>query len=84
LNVASETEAAMRMFSNLHAEFGDWSFALLAYNGGSDLVRRAVRDAGATDAFRAAEHGYENDPRYVARVTAAAIVLKNSSRLQLR
>lgn len=84
LDVASETEAAMRMFSTLHAEFDDWSFALLAYNGGSDLVRRAVRDTGATDAFRAAEHGYENDPRYVARVTAAVIVLKNSKRLQLR
>jgi beta-lactamase regulating signal transducer with metallopeptidase domain len=83
LNVASETEAAMRMFSKLHAEFGDWSFALLAYNGGSELVRRAVRDAGATDAFLAAEHGYENDPRYVARVTAAVIVLKNSNRLGL-
>jgi membrane-bound lytic murein transglycosylase D len=84
LNVASETEAAMRMFSSLHAEFRDWSFALLAYNGGSDLVRRAVRDAGATDAFLAAQSGYENDPGYVARVTAAVIVLKNSSQLRLR
>lgn len=83
LNVASETEAAMRMFSKLHAEFGDWSFALLAYNGGSDLVHRAVRDAGATDAFLAAEHGYENERGYVARVTAAVIVLKNSSQLRL-
>ena len=84
LNVASETEAAMRMFSKLHAEFGDWSFALLAYNGGSDLVRRAVQNTGATDAFLAAESGYENDPGYVARVTAAVIVLKNSSQLRLR
>jgi beta-lactamase regulating signal transducer with metallopeptidase domain len=83
LNVASETEAAMRMFSSLHQEFGDWGFALLAFNGGSDLVHRAVRDAGATDAFLAAEYGYENDRGYVARVTAAAIVLKNSRRLQL-
>ena len=73
----------IRMFSKLHAEFGDWSFALLAYNGGSDLARRAVRDAGATDAFRAARQGYENDPGYVARITAAVIVLKNSDRLQL-
>jgi beta-lactamase regulating signal transducer with metallopeptidase domain len=83
LDVASETDAAIRMFSKLHAEFGDWSFALLAYNGGSDLAWRAVRDAGATDAFRAAEQGYENDARYVARVTAAVIVLKNSERLRL-
>jgi hypothetical protein len=83
LNVASETEAAMRMFSSLHAEFGDWSFALLAYNGGSDMVRRAVRDAGATDAFLASRQGFENDPGYVARVTAAVIVLRNSRRLAI-
>jgi beta-lactamase regulating signal transducer with metallopeptidase domain len=83
LNIASETEAAMRMFSSLHAEFGDWSFALLAYNGGSELARRAVRNTGATDAFFAARQGYENDSGYVARVTAAVIVLKNSERLQI-
>ena len=83
LDVASETEAAMRMFSGLHSEFGDWSFALLAYNGGSDLVRRAVRDGGAPDAFWAAQQGYENDRGYLARVTAAVIVLKNMHRLQL-
>jgi membrane-bound lytic murein transglycosylase D len=83
LDVASETDAAIRMFSRLHAEFGDWSFALLAYNSGSELVRRAIRDAGATDAFWATEHGYEHEPGYVARVTAAVIVLKNRDQLQL-
>jgi len=81
LNIASETEAAARMFSSLHAEFGDWSFALLAYNIGSAQVHRAVRKTGATDAFFAAGHGFENDPGYLARVTAAVIVLKNSQRL---
>jgi membrane-bound lytic murein transglycosylase D len=83
LNVASETEAAMRMLSTLHAEFDDWSFALLAYNGGSELARRAARNQGTTDAFLAAQHGFENDPGYVARVTAAVIVLKNSERLAI-
>jgi soluble lytic murein transglycosylase-like protein len=83
LNVASETDAALRMLSGLHAEFGDWRFALLAYNTGSERVRHAVRDRGAADAFRVAEQGYENDPGYLARVTAAVIVLKNTRRLQL-
>ena len=83
LDVASETEAAMRMFSNLHSEFGDWGFALLAYNVGSEQVRRAVRDTGAPDAYWAAEQGYENDRGYLARVTAAVIVLKNTDSLQL-
>lgn len=84
LNVASETEAAMRMFSSLHSEFDDWGFALLAYNGGRELVRRAVRNGGAGDAFRATQLGYEHDPGYVARVMAAVIVLRNADRLQLR
>jgi membrane-bound lytic murein transglycosylase D len=83
LNIASETEAAIRMFSNLHSEFRDWGFALLAYNGGRDLVRRAIRDAGASDALIASQQGYENDPGYVARVMAAIIVLRNTHRLQL-
>jgi membrane-bound lytic murein transglycosylase D len=84
LNVASETDAAMRMLSGLHDEFGDWNFALLAYNSGSERIRRAVRDGGdRPDAFQAAEQGYENDPGYLARVTAAVIVLKNTNRLRL-
>lgn len=83
LDIASETEAAMRMFSSLHAEFGDWSFTLLAYNGGSEMARRAVRNAGATDAFMATQHGFENDAGYLARVMAAVIVLKNSQRLAI-
>jgi beta-lactamase regulating signal transducer with metallopeptidase domain len=83
LSIPSETEAAMKMFSSLHSEFGDWGFALLAYNGGSELVRRAVRELGANDAFVAAQHGYENDPGYVARVMAAIIVWRNRHRLQL-
>jgi beta-lactamase regulating signal transducer with metallopeptidase domain len=83
LNVASETEAAMKMFSNLHAEFGDWSFALLAYNAGSWRVWQGIREVGARDAFMAAQHGYENDRGYVPRVMAAVIVLKNMHRLQL-
>jgi membrane-bound lytic murein transglycosylase D len=83
LNIASETDAAMKMFANLHAEFGDWSFALLAYNAGSWRVWQGIREVGATDAFMAAQHGYENDRGYVPRVMAAIIVLKNLHRLQL-
>ncbi len=83
LKIAAETEAAMRMFSNLYAEFGDWGFALLAYNGGSQLVRRAIQEGKADDAFRAAGLGYENDRGYVARVMAAVIVLRNAHRLRL-
>jgi len=81
LNVASETRAAVQMLSSLHEEFGDWGLALLAYNSGEKVVRRAITETGATDAFTAIRHGYENDRRYFARITAALIVLKNTRRL---
>jgi beta-lactamase regulating signal transducer with metallopeptidase domain len=81
LDVASETRAAMRILSSLREEFGDWGLALLAYNSGEKLVRRAITEVGATDAFTAVQHGYENDRHYFARVIAALIVFKNARRL---
>jgi membrane-bound lytic murein transglycosylase D len=83
LDVASETQAALKMLSDLHTEFGDWGLALLAYNGGTALVKRAINEGGATDAFMAARMGYENDPGYIERISAALIVLKNRRRLGL-
>lgn len=84
LDVAAETAAAMKMFSSLHAEFSNWGFVLLAYNGGSALVRRAISEKGVTDALTATRLGYQNDPNYVPRVMAAIIVLNNTRRLGLQ
>ncbi len=74
LNVASETEAAMRMFSTRHAEFDDWSFALLAYNGGGELARRAVRSTGSPTRSSPPSTDLRMTPAMLARVTAAVIV----------
>jgi soluble lytic murein transglycosylase-like protein len=73
----------MKMLSELHAEFGEWTLALLAYNAGTELVRTAIRDGRASDAFEAASLGFEHDEGYVARVMAVAIVLKNVQLLGL-
>ena len=80
LNPALETDAATRLLSQLMAEFGDWNLALLAFNGGSDFVNRSMQEAGTRDAFELTRLGYENDPRYLARVMATIIVMKNASR----
>jgi membrane-bound lytic murein transglycosylase D len=72
-----ETDAAMRMLTQLHGEFGDWNLALLAYNGGSRLVQRGIQESGSRDAFRLVELGYQNDKRYLPRVMATVIVLRN-------
>ncbi len=78
LNPALESEAAARLLSRLRAEFGDWNLALLAYNGGSAAVHRAILAAGTRDAFELARRGYEHDPHYLARVMAAIILMRSS------
>jgi hypothetical protein len=83
LDLALESRAAARLLSSLFAELGDWRLALLAYNAGSNFVERSIREAGTRDAFRLTQLGYENDPHYLARVMAAAIIIRNARSLSL-
>lgn len=77
LDVAAETDAAMRMFANLQAHFGDWGLALLAYNSGNALVERGIRETGSRDVWKLVGSGYENEADYVPRVMAAILILEN-------
>ncbi|GHS86958.1 lytic transglycosylase [Campylobacterota bacterium] len=40
------TDAAIRYLKDLHAEFGKWSLAIMAYNCGEGRMRSAIRKAG--------------------------------------
>ncbi|GFE80642.1 hypothetical protein GCM10011487_26420 [Steroidobacter agaridevorans] len=82
LNVALETDAAMRMFGRLYEQFGDWGLALLAYNSGVRRVEQGIRTTGSRDVWQIVEQGYENDPDYVARVTAVLLIMKNPTALE--
>lgn len=82
MNVALETDAAMRMFAALHEEFGDWALALLAYNAGERRVQEAVRATASRDVWHILAQGYENDPDYVARVMAVLLIMKNPAALE--
>jgi len=82
LNVALETDAAMRMFARLYERFGDWGLALLAYNSGERLVEQGIRATGSRDVWQIVDQGYENDPDYVARVTAVLLIMKNPTVLE--
>jgi beta-lactamase regulating signal transducer with metallopeptidase domain len=77
LNVAAETDAAMRMFADLQQRFGDWNLALLAYNAGHAIVERGIRETGSSDAWTIVGQGYENDHGYLSRVMAAILIMRN-------
>lgn len=82
LNVTLETDAAMRMLDRLYERFGDWGLALLAYNAGARRVEQGIRETGSRDVWQIVEHGYENDPDYVARVTAVLLIMKNPTAIE--
>lgn len=84
LDVAAETAAAMQHFEGLHRQFNDWGLALLGYNAGSARVEKAIRETGSRDVWKLIGKGYENDPNYLARATAAILILKNPSVLDSR
>lgn len=77
LDVPAQTDAALRLLSALHARFNDWKLALLAYNAGAQRVEQGIRKANSTDAWVLIQHGFENDPDYLARVTAVITILGN-------
>jgi beta-lactamase regulating signal transducer with metallopeptidase domain len=75
LDVAAETGAAMRMFSDLRRRFGNWPLALMAYNAGSAQVDAAMHATRTRDAWALYRAGYGNDPDYLARTTALMLIL---------
>jgi len=77
LNIAAQTAAAMRLLSDLHRQYSDWNLVLLAYNGGTWRVDKGMRATGSSNAWHLVDAGYENDKHYLARVTAAILILKN-------
>jgi beta-lactamase regulating signal transducer with metallopeptidase domain len=82
LDVALETDAAMRMFDRLYERFDDWGLALLAFNAGERRVEQGMYATGSRDVWQIVDRGYENDPDYVARVTAVLLIMQDPSVLE--
>jgi beta-lactamase regulating signal transducer with metallopeptidase domain len=73
LDVALETDAAMRLLADLHRELGDWGLALAAYNQGARHVREAIARHGTRDVWELTRIGALNG--YAAQVMAAILVM---------
>lgn len=79
LDPRKETDAAVRLLSDLHAEFGDWGLALAGYNQGAGHVRAAIETEGTRNAMELAARGALN--HYVPMVYAAALLLEDPTLL---
>ncbi|MFH2114890.1 MAG: LysM peptidoglycan-binding domain-containing protein, partial [Spirochaetota bacterium] len=71
-----------RHLKDLHARFGDWYLAWAAYNTGEGRVARALQRTGATDfwGLRESDHLAAETKRYVPKIIAAALNVKNPER----
>jgi len=75
LDPVKETDAAVRLLTDLHDEFGDWGLALAGYNQGAAHVRTAIETEGTRDGMELAARGALN--HYVPMVYAAALLLED-------
>jgi len=75
LDVTKETEAAMRLLSDLMQEFGSLELALAGYNQGAKHVREAIASGGTRDAWQLVQAGKLND--YLPTVMAGIILIKH-------
>jgi membrane-bound lytic murein transglycosylase D len=71
------TEAAMRLFSSLFEEFGDWSLVLAAYNCGPARVRKAMRQTGCANLADILHLLPRQTQRYIPALIAAIYIVEN-------
>lgn len=74
LDVVKETDAAVRLLSDLRERYGEWPLAIAAYNQGEKAVDQAIAEGGTRDAWALVEGGALND--YLPLVSAAAVLLE--------
>lgn len=76
-NPYRSTEAAMKMLTNLYAEFGDWALALAAYNCGPGRVRKALRIANCDDFWSIKKYLPRQTQRYIPAMMATIYVAQD-------
>jgi len=82
LEIGANTDAAMRYLQMNNLRFKDWALSLMAYNMGEKVLQHAIDVTGSRDAWTLVRRGYEGDHAYLARVVAAALIMKNPEVVQ--
>jgi membrane-bound lytic murein transglycosylase D len=76
------TDAAARLLQAEHFSLGDWQLAALAYNMGGARVQKAIETTGSRDAWVLVRAGAEGDKGYLARLSAAALIMANPALIE--
>ncbi len=73
------TRAATAYLKALYERFGDWQFAVAAYNAGEGKIERGIKKYHARDFWDLARHRYLRleTKRYVPKLIAAIIIARN-------
>lgn len=74
LDIDKETDAAVRLLTDLHARYQDWPLAVAAYNMGPRAADAAIAAGGTRDAWALVDQGRLND--YLPLVTAAGELIE--------
>ena len=82
LDEAKETDAAMRLLKAEKIRFGKWPLSVLAYNAGDRIVTKGIFKTGSRNAWVLIRHGYQGDKNYLAKLTAAILIMKNTHLLE--
>jgi LysM repeat protein len=71
------TDGALKYLKDLYKEFESWPLAMAAYNSGNERVREAMLTQGVSNYYQLALP--RETERYVFRIIAAKIILKDPS-----
>ena len=82
LDKALESDAAMRLLVSNKMRFNDWLLSVSAYNAGEERVQEGIDKTGSRDAWTLVGKGFEGDHDYLAKLTAAILIMNSPETVQ--
>jgi membrane-bound lytic murein transglycosylase D len=76
-DVYSSTEAAVKLLSNLYAQYNSWELALAAYNAGPGRVNKAIKMAGTNHYKEVFVHLPKETRSYLSKFQAVKFLMEN-------